>query len=48
MIRKTYNNNIEEYNLEDDRPIECLYLKINFSNQKNKILCLYVDLYCLI
>ena len=48
MIRKTYNNNIEEYNMEEDRPIECLYLKINFFNQKNEILCLYVDLYCLI
>ena len=48
MIRKTYNNNQEVYNLEDDRQIECIYLKINFFNPKNEILCLYVDLYCLI
>ena len=34
MIRKTYNNNQEVYNLEDDRQIEGLYLKINFFNPK--------------
>ena len=30
MIRKTYNNNQEIYNLEDDRQIDYIYLKINF------------------